>query len=240
MQGVPCVPQQSRSQHAAAVAPAARRGGAPLTGVRRVPASLSARVSCPRRCTRPRVTPNRGGAASQARRPPAAFGVTARGGLGPDGVTGSAWAMAQLQPPRSRAMATVPPGAWLPRAPRRRSRCPSRPGAVPRRAWRLFGCWSRRRCRWRRTGAGDRAAPAPAPSARRAGGGPAGVIEPGGRGAPGEESAGIRPRHGLRSLGGAPRRRAPMAATRVTAPVHGRPRRASRASPPGGKRPAGP
>ena len=63
------------------------------------------------------------------------------------------------------------------------------------------------------------------------------VRPPGGRRAPLASAAGVRPRSCLRGRGFAPRVRSPRSATVVTAPVHGTPRRAWRASTPGAKRP---
>ena len=60
------------------------------------------------------------------------------------------------------------------------------------------------------------------------------------RGAPVEDSAGIRPKHFLSSLGGSKRVKSPMAATMVTATGKGTPRRAWRALPTGCKRPTCP
>lgn len=55
--------------------------GAPLPGVRRGPASGSARVSSPRLCTLPRVPPPRGGASAEARWQPAVLRGEASAGL---------------------------------------------------------------------------------------------------------------------------------------------------------------
>ena len=102
-----------------------------------------------------------------------------------------------------------------------------------------LGGGSRRRGRCRRTWAGSRYAQAPATRARRAGGWPAGVLEPCGRVSALASAEGMRPTHGMRGLGWSQRERSPRAATGGPAPVHGPPRRAWRAAPPGDTRPAG-
>ena len=61
-------------------------------------------------------------------------------------------------------------------------------------------------------------------------------IAPCGRRAPDEYSEGTNPKNFLRSLGGSKRVKSPIAATMVTATVHGTPRRAWRASTTGCKR----
>jgi hypothetical protein len=91
-------------------------------------------------------------------------------------VRGPSRAMAQTPPPRSRALATVTPGACVPWAPRRWERVPSRPGACQRLSYRLGGWFARRLGRCRRTGAGARDAQAPSTRTRRAWGVPVVVL----------------------------------------------------------------
>jgi hypothetical protein len=71
-------------------------------------------------------------------------------------------------------------------------------------------------------------------------GGPAWVIAPGRRCAPEEYAEGIRPRNFISARGFSNRVRSPIAATRVTATVHGTPRNACRASTTGDTRQAMP
>jgi hypothetical protein len=147
--------------------------------------------------------------------------------------------MAPMHPASSRAIATVSRGAGWPRAPRGRERVPSLPGACQRLSWSSWGCVSRRRCQGRLPFAGEREAQAPSPSARRAWGGPAWVLEPWWRRSPEAWSAGIRPRHCLSARGGAQRVRAPRSAPMGTATLQGTPRRACRAAPTACQRQAG-
>jgi len=147
--------------------------------------------------------------------------------------------MAPRHPARARALATVTRCACWPRATRGRERVPSRPGAFPRLSGLIVGGVSRRRWSWRLPWAGERYAQAPAPRALRAWVCPAWVMAPGGRRAPEASSAGTQPTHGLRSRGLAKRGRSPRSATRVTATVHGTPRRACRAATTAGTRQAG-
>ena len=144
--------------------------------------------------------------------------------------------MAPRKSASSRAMATTTGFACWPRAIKRRARWHRRTGAFQRRSWMVLGCGSSRRGLGRLTLAGYRSAQAPSTRARRAWGFPAVVIAPGRRRAPREYSAGIRPREFISGLGVSTRVRSPRAAPRVTAPVHGTPRRASRASTTGGSR----
>jgi len=155
-----------------------------------------------------------------------------------DGIPRTCVAMAPRKPARSRAMATPTGFACVPRAIQRRERVPSRTGAFQRRSWMVLGCSSSRSGLGRLTLAGYRSAQAPSTRARRAWGFPAVVIDPGRRRAPREDSAGIRPRSFISGLGCSTRVRSPSSATRVTATVHGTPRRASRASTTGGSRQA--
>jgi hypothetical protein len=97
-------------------------------------------------------------------------------------------------------------------------------------SWIGCGRASRRCGRWRLTVAGSREAQAPATRARRAGGCPALVSGPCRRRAPLEDFAGVSPRSRMSGLGCSTGVRAPPAATRVTAPVHGTPRQVCSAS----------
>jgi transposase len=147
-------------------------------------------------------------------------------------------AMAYRHPVSSRAMAPVTTWAWCPRARRRRERLPSLPWAFPLMAWITLGCFASRRGTWRLTLAGARQAQAPSTRTRSAWGWPAWVMEPCRRCSPEEYSAGLSPRHCISARGVAKRVRAPMAAPRGTAAVHGTPRSAWSASPPGDQRQA--
>src|SRR5512145_92203 len=88
----------------------------------------------------------------------------------------------------------------------------------------MLGGWCARRSgNWRLTLAGERYAQAPSTSTRRAGVLPVLVIPPCWRRAPEAYSEGTHPRNFLRSLGCSKRVRSPIAATIVTATVHGPP-----------------
>jgi hypothetical protein len=73
---------------------------------------------------------------------------------GTDSGTGTCWAMAHLQPTRSRALAPTTWWACFPRALRRRTRVHNRTGACQLLSWSGFGRVSRRRGRGRLTVAG--------------------------------------------------------------------------------------
>jgi hypothetical protein len=113
---------------------------------------------------------------------------------------------------------------------------PSRTWAFQLMSWRIVGGCARRRGRCRRPVAGSRDAQAPATRARRAWVWPVCGSAPWRRFSPVADAAGIRPKPCMSGLGVATRVRSPRAATRVTAPGHGTPRRAWRASTPGCKR----
>jgi hypothetical protein len=195
--------------------PAWRPSGAGLTRGPSLPAGLG---------TRSRLTPHRGGASCHARWPPAA-GRAGASRLGAFRGHGPSGAMAHRKPARSRARATPTGWTLLPRARRRRYRFPSRPCACPRRSGSAGGRCASRRRKGRRTWAGSRQAQAPATRARRAWGWPAWGRAPCRRRSPLEDSAGRRPKYGMRCLGGSKRGSSPRAAPVVTAPGPGTPRR---------------
>jgi hypothetical protein len=86
-----------------------------LPCVRRVPASLSARV-CPQGlCTLSRVPPHRGGVSAAGQWKPSEVRVAVGAVFWPYGVPGTAGAIAPRHPPTSRAMATT---TWLACCPR--------------------------------------------------------------------------------------------------------------------------
>jgi hypothetical protein len=150
-----------------------------------------------------------------------------------DRVTGTALAMAHMQPASARARAPVTTGACGPREPRRRSRGQRRPWAFQLRSGMMGGGVSRRRGRGRLPWAGSREAQAPATSARRAWLWPAVVMDPCRRCAPEEDAAGSRPTPVIRARGGSTRVRSPRVETLVTATGHGTPRQACSAVTPG-------
>jgi len=131
---------------------------------------------------------------------------------GTDRGTGTCWAMAHIQPTRSRAIAPTTWWACFPRARRRRTRVHHRPCACQRLSWSGFGRFSRRRGRGRLTVAGSREAQAPAISARRAWVGPVLVMPPCRRGSPLADADGVSPSYLMSGLGGSQRVRAPSAA----------------------------
>jgi hypothetical protein len=233
---LPFVQPKRRRPSAAAGEPAEIRGVGPPS----VPpsgAGLARGASRPVGLFTPtRGAPHRGGVSSAARGKPAAVCAQARSLWWPYEGTATSLAMAPSTPTPSRAMATTTWFAGCPRALRRRSRWPRLTWAFQLRAWISWGWLSRRSGRGRLPGAGERDAQAPSTRARRAGVWPVVVSDPWRRVSPGEDAAGISPTPVMRCLGLATRVRSPRAATRGTAPVHGTPRRAWRASPPGGKR----
>jgi hypothetical protein len=177
-----------------------------------------------------RVTPHRGGVASAIRWTPAALSGPSPSVWRTYGVTGPGLARAPMKPTSSRALATTPWVACFPRARRVRSRFQRRTCACPLRSWRAWGGVASRRGQWRRTVAGSRAAQAPSPRARGACIVPAWAMAPCRRRSPLAYAEGSSPQHFRRGLGVSKRGRAPSAATVVTAPGHGTPRRAWRAS----------
>jgi hypothetical protein len=113
---------------------------------------------------------------------------------GPEGGTGTCWAIAPRHPASSRAMATVTTWACWPRARSGRSRVHSRTGAFHLTACMRLGWFSSRTGKGRLPVAGSREAQAPSTKVRRACGWPALGLDPGRRRSPLAYAEGMRPR----------------------------------------------